>query len=379
MGPVGEFTRALEEARSMLDPWARECAKFESLKDFQTLVELGYDTPGYTVRWWEPTYWRYWASGDAICAALGMGDFGDDVLPAYQKVRAPRDQWLGQVEAAEANVARVHELVRTHDHSVDRLARLPQIYLDEARKLLVKHLTMADASLLSTWAGDDRGIVMALRTVGGLQAKIDFLDDAAERGLTAFIMEMEHRRDKYRRKVQKYRRPKRTRRLIPDSELDRKFSTKLPKYYARADKLEKMADRVSNYDQYDRFELDNPPSSGFTDLRWQATLAPHPIASRLVRAQPHPGARHAQHHSRVAQATRPGSSTSGVPVLALRVVSCHQRSRDGASGSPARHPAVGSSLCVPPRHHGRVLGADLFRGRHPGPETGPSLKMPSRP
>lgn len=250
----------------MLDPWARECAKFESLKDFQTLVELGYDTPGYTVRWWEPTYWRYWASGDAICSALGMGDFGDDVLPAYQKVRAPRDQWLGQVEAAEANVARVHELVRTHDHSVDRLARLPQIYLDEARKLLVKHLTMADASLLSTWAGDDRGIVMALRTVGGLQAKIDFLDDAAERGLTAFIMEMEHRRDKYRRKVQKYRRPKHIRRLIPDSELDRKFSTKLPKYYARADKLEKMADRVSNYDQYDRFELDNPPELWFYEF-----------------------------------------------------------------------------------------------------------------
>ena len=87
-----------------------------------------------------------------------------------------------------------------------------------------------------------------------------------ERGLTAFIMEMEHRRDKYRRKVQKYRRPKHTRRLIPDSELDRKFSTKLPKYYARADKLEKMADRVSNYDQYDRFELDNPPELWFYEF-----------------------------------------------------------------------------------------------------------------
>ena len=76
VGEYGEFTRALTEAEDMLAPWERECARFEDLRDFVTLYELGYDTPQYAVRWWDPAYWRYWASGDAVCEALEMDDFG---------------------------------------------------------------------------------------------------------------------------------------------------------------------------------------------------------------------------------------------------------------------------------------------------------------
>ncbi|MEL6343336.1 MAG: hypothetical protein AAFV53_09370 [Myxococcota bacterium] len=263
VGPVGEYTRKLEEAQELLAPWQLECDKFESLRDFPALVEVGYDTPEYTVRWWEPMYWRYWASGDEICDALGMGDFGDDVLPAYEKVRVPRDQWKQQVSAAEAKMQEVHALVQRHDQAQARLQQLPQVYLAEAQKLLAQHLEMADPALLAQWAADDRGIIMGLRRIGGMQAKIDFFTDAIERGLSGAIQDFENRARKYRRKVGKYQRSKHYHRTIPERELDRKFPAKVGKYQARVEKLSLLADRVESYDRYDAFELDNPPELWF--------------------------------------------------------------------------------------------------------------------
>lgn len=266
VGPVGEYTRALAEAEELLEPWQAECQKFESLEGFVALYTQKYDSPDYEVRWWEPVYWRNWALGDEICEALGMDDFGDDVRPAYEKVKAPRDRWLEQVRLAQEKVDAVHGLVQAHDQSVARLQQLPRVYLAESRQVLARHLSLADPTLLAEWAGDDRGIIMGLRKAGGLQAKLDFLDDAIDRGIAHFIRDMDARRSKYARKATKYRRPKHHSRMLMPRELDRKFPTKVPKYLANAEKLELIAERVVAYDRYERFELENPPELWFHEF-----------------------------------------------------------------------------------------------------------------
>lgn len=266
VGPVGEYTRELEEATSMLDPWQRECQVFEGLEGFEHLYDAGYDTPAYAIRWWGGSYWRNWKLGDAICHALSMNDFGDDVLPAYEKVRVPRDQWWDRREEVGKKIKEVHDLVMLHDQSSSRLRQLPQIYLTESQKMLAGHLEMADPGLLAQWAGEDRGLTMALRTLSGLQAKIDFLNDAIDRGLTQFITDLDTRQGKYNRKVIKYRRSKHYNRVVGDHELDRKFPQKVDKYLVRCEKLEVLADRVVAYDQYDSFELDNPPELWFYEF-----------------------------------------------------------------------------------------------------------------
>ena len=266
VGPVGEYTRALEEATSMLDPWQLECEKFEGLEGFEHLYTIGYDTPTYAIRWWEGTYWRNWKQGDAICDVLALDDFGDDVLPAYKKVRAPRNQWRERREEVGVQVKAIHDLVMKHDQSISKLKQLPQVYLAESLKMLARHLKMADPGLLAQWAGEDRGLTMALRTLGGLQAKIDFLSDAIEGGLTAFIADLETRQSKYQRKVNKYKRSKHYSRTIQEHELDRSFPSKVDKYLARCEKLELLSDRVVAYDQYDSFELDNPPELWFHEF-----------------------------------------------------------------------------------------------------------------
>ena len=266
VGPVGEYTRALEEASSMLEPWQLECEKFELQKGFTSLYEQGYDTPGYSLRWWEPAYWRNWNLGDAICDALGMDDFGDDVLPAYEKVRSPRDQWRARRAEVGEKISALHDLVKSHDQSLARIAQLPAVYLKESHEMLARHFSMADPSLLAQWAGEDRGLIMGLRKLGGLQAKIDFLNDAIDVGLAKFIADLEARSAKYRRKVAKYKRSKHYHRTIPERELDRKFATKIDKYNARCEKLEILAVRVVSYEKYDSFELDNPPELWFYEF-----------------------------------------------------------------------------------------------------------------
>jgi hypothetical protein len=266
VGPVGEYTRALEEASSMLEPWQLECEKFEGLEGFEHLYTVGYDTPRYDVRWWEGSYWRNWKQGDAICDALELDDFGDDVLPAYEKVRGPRDQWRARREEVGVLIKAVHDLVMEHDASGSRMDELPDIYLAESRELLSNHLLLADPALLAQWAAGDRGIIMGLRTLGGLQAKIDFLNDAVETGLAGFISELSARREKFLYKSRKYLRGKHYSRTIPDRELDTAFSEKVPKYLVRCEKLELLAERVVIYDRYDSFELDNPPELWFYEF-----------------------------------------------------------------------------------------------------------------
>ena len=160
----------------------------------------------------------------------------------------------------------VRTLVQRHDQSLARLQQLPQIYLGEAQKMLAGHLELADPALLADWAGEDRGIVMGLRKIAGLKAKVDFLRDAIEGGVSQFIRDLEARRSKYDRKATKYQRPKHYSRQIPERELDRKFGAKKDKYYARAEKMELLAERVIAYDRYERFELDNPPELWFYEF-----------------------------------------------------------------------------------------------------------------
>src|SRR5690606_39031971 len=136
VGPSGTLTQELQHAREALAPLQAECERFESLPDFTTLIAIGYDTPAFQEKWWHASYWKHWAAGDRICKQLGMRDFGDDVIPAYNKVCEPRNVLAAEVERLDKQISDVHELVREHDRLVDRLTHLDEIYLGEAQDFL---------------------------------------------------------------------------------------------------------------------------------------------------------------------------------------------------------------------------------------------------
>lgn len=267
VGPHGELTRELAERQSLLEPWVQECARFESLDDFQMLLDLNYDTPQWDQSWLSATYWKAWKAGDAVCAALGMDDFGDDVLPAYAKVAAERLKWMGQVREVQVQIDQVHELVQLHDRSVAALPKLPAKVLGESQRALADHLAHADLALLEQWHQaddpDNRGVLLGLRRLAGLQAKDRVLAETIHKGVAPLLEDLRARRAKFARKAAKYGRSKYAYQRWDDSALDLKFEAKHTKMLEKEAKLRRVMDRMVAYDAYERFELSNDP-----DLWW---------------------------------------------------------------------------------------------------------------
>lgn len=257
-GPHGTYTRALAEAKDLLDPWEHDCSRFESLDQFLELVTLGYDTPAFEERWWQPQYWRHWAAGDAICAALGLDDFGDDVLPAYEAARAPRDKWRAEIARIQQKITGVHEHVQQHDRVAWRLANLASIYLEEAQKVLAKHIERADVPLLAAWAGDDRGVTIHLKRLSGLTAKLDMLKEMLTGWLEPSRQALVTARNKYSAKAEKLRRPKKGN---LDIVMPVGVPDKLHAQRARREKARSQVRRIVRYDAYDRFDLAQPPET----------------------------------------------------------------------------------------------------------------------
>jgi len=293
VGPEGEYTRKLAEARDMLAPWETDCQRFEQIDGFLELIDAGYDTPSFMEEWWQPAYWKHWARGDAICEELKMDDFGDDVLPAYRKARQGRDEWREQVKAAEAKVAQVHDLVEQHDKLVARLPKLPEIYLDQCTTVLGTFLGKADPALLQQWLDADttdehRPIRVGLRRVAGLTSKADFLAEMTSKGIGKLIDGLEARIAKYHHKVAKYQRWAGKGRSVPEEALDQDFPKKADKLRKNHAAIRKTVDRMMAFEDYDRFDLHNDPSLWWVEFTGRKPS--HLVPSLRAWYDRHPGA-----------------------------------------------------------------------------------------
>jgi len=260
VGPGGELTLALEEAQSMLEPWESDCARFESLPGWDELLLSRYDTAAYDVSFFEKRYWTLWKRGDEVCEALGMGDFGDEVLPAFQAADKGRQEWRAQVRDAQDKVDEVHELVRTRDQAEGRIPRLPEIYLALCREGLAQYLSDADLSLLEQWLKEDsedpdRGVLAALRKAAGSAAKVALLEEILHSAVQRSIGELRTRKDKFQRKATKYTRAKYRGIWLPESVLDEGFQRKMDKYRARPGKFLRLAQKIAAYSAWERYDL----------------------------------------------------------------------------------------------------------------------------
>ena len=257
-GQHGAYSRALAEAKDLLEPWEKDCLRFEELDQFLELVTIGYDTPAFEERWWQPLYWRHWAAGDHVCAALGLDDFGDDVLPAYEAARGPRDKWRVEVARIQQNIAAVHDHVQDHDRVVWRLSNLGGIYLEECQGVLARHLERADVPLLAAWAGDDRGVTVHLKRLSGLAAKSEMLQEMITGWLKPSQEALTEAQAKYTAKSVKLARPKKA---GIDVQMPVGVPEKMAARRTRRDKARAYVQRIVRYDEYDRFDLAQPPET----------------------------------------------------------------------------------------------------------------------
>jgi hypothetical protein len=262
-GPDGTLTQELNQNKETLAPLQVECDRFEFLPDFAELIAIGYDTPQFQEKWWHASYWKHWAAGDRICKELRMNDFGDDVIPAYQKVAEPRNFMRSEVERLDNQIKDIHELVRQHDLHAERLARLDEIYLGEAQDFLGEHLMNADAALLEEWAKGEpdllRAVQMGVRKIAGITAKRSILVDMAQSGLPQTIQQLEARQQKAYQKYNKFSRPKHAYATFSSDMVNDGFDQKSVGMRAQIDKLERKIDSLMANQNYAGFDLHNDP------------------------------------------------------------------------------------------------------------------------
>ncbi len=264
-GAAGIYTLKLQEAQQLLEPWEQECKRFESLDGFLELLEIGYDTPAFSERWWQPDYWRHWAAGDRICESLGLADFGDDVLPAWEKVRSSRDQWRKEVADWVEKKNQVHEIVRKHDESSYRLDNLERLYLEECQKRLAEHLSKADVGLLRSWSGGDHGLEMGLQRLTAIAAKQAYFQDIAKNGLPPLIHDLQQRQAAVMQKLEKLRRPKKQ--YLEVGNPVGNLGQKLEALSQRRHKLQSANLRVRRFDDYGGWQATS------TEAWWGAFFA----------------------------------------------------------------------------------------------------------
>ncbi|MCK6518272.1 hypothetical protein L6R46_24845 [Myxococcota bacterium] len=258
VGPYGSITRSLEEATDHYNNWHDECLKFEALEGFLELIQVGYDTPNFTLRWWDAGYWRVWANGDKVCAALGLADFGDDVLPVYERAHASMTQWFGEVKRFTAERDAVLGLVRRHDEAVSRLSRLPELYLDECRRALGKHLEQADPALLESWNEEDRVACALLRRVAGLKAKSDILEQLKS-GLEVVRSRLGELAGRCNTQAAKLMRPKKYHAQVSNPPKLEKMAKTIAKADEAVMKAAKLRERVVRFADYERFPSGDSP------------------------------------------------------------------------------------------------------------------------
>ncbi|MCA9666927.1 MAG: hypothetical protein KC503_15115 [Myxococcales bacterium] len=271
---LAQLERERDAHRAELARWQQSCDRFEKLEGFLELVMVKYDTPEFAESWLEARYWRHWKMGDAICDALEMKDFGDDVLPAYQDVAKQRDHWKQEVERVEAEIRALHEVVRTRDSALARLPRLPALFLEQAQRALAEFIAEADIPLLADWLGraegDTRHIAVALRRAAGAQAKVRYLREMATE-VHAIVEDLGARMHKYQRKVRKYEHWKYSAGYQLENVMDLKFEAKYPKLMERLQQLRAAAQAIIGFEDHERFDLKNPP-----ELWWRAMTGTKP-------------------------------------------------------------------------------------------------------
>lgn len=158
----------------------------------------------------------------------------------------------------EGRIRGLHELVQEHDRAVWRRDNLPTVYLEEAWQVLAQHLQKADEGLLATWAAGDRSVLVHLKRLSGLAAKREFMTEMARGWARPTAEALRGTQGKFRAKAAKLARPKKWGLEVP---VPPDFDQRLDAQAARRRKARDTIARMRKFDDYDRFDLAQPPET----------------------------------------------------------------------------------------------------------------------
>lgn len=254
LDPVaGELSLKVAEAGTQLKFFNDALAPYEEEPELHGLVERGYDTDAYGVKWWTLQYYRDWKHGDLIAEKFGKQSFRE-ALDDYLRLREARDEYQKDLQAAEQEKRVVEDLVKSRADALAALENLEVEALSLCRRQLREHLAFIDRQELATWSAAAPEMVGVIKRIHGIEKKIEYLDELARRYLHAEREQLIAASTKLTAKVEKYSRPKHAHTQIPVEQANSWLKDPTGKLAARRQRYDEGYRRVYEFDRYDVYD-----------------------------------------------------------------------------------------------------------------------------
>ncbi len=251
---AGDLTLERDELERQLKLMDETLAQYNSELEFAGLVQRGYGTEQYAVRWWQLQYYRDWKYGDIITEKFGQQSFRD-VLYSFHQVTAGRAEIYSEYQANTGQVAEIESLVAEREQCLAGLEHLEAETLRGCRQQLRDHLEYIDRNDLAAWSAADPNRTGLLKRIHGIEKKIEYLDELARQYLNPDSEQLLRLRAKLEKKVAKYSRTKNANARIPITEANSILKDPRPKLAARRQHYHESYQTIVYYDRYDAFDF----------------------------------------------------------------------------------------------------------------------------
>lgn len=251
---AGDLILKRNELERQLKIMHETLARYDAEPEFAGLVQRGYDTEQYALKWRELQYYRDWKHGDLIAEKFGQQSFRD-VLYSYNQVKAGHAEFYRDYQLLRLEIAEIESLTAERAKCLTDLENIETDTLSACRQQLREHLEYIDRNDLAVWSAADPNRTGLLKRMHGIEKKMEYLDELARRYLEAEREQLLALRAKLDKKITKYRRPKNAYASIPIAEANSMLKDPRPKLSARRQRYNESYQTVYYYDRYDAFDF----------------------------------------------------------------------------------------------------------------------------
>lgn len=251
---AGDLVLKRDELESQLKMMDETLYRYDAEPEFAGLVQRGYDTEQYPLKWWQLQYYRDWKYGDIITEKFGQQSFRD-VVYGYNQVRAGRAEIDRDYQLIRHQIAEIESLIAERGQCLSSLETIETDTLNTCRQQLREHLEYIDRNDLAAWSASDPNRTGLLKRIHGIEKKMEYLDELARSYLEPERQQLMTLRAKLDKKITKYRRPKNAYAAIPVAEANSILKDPRPKLASRRQRYNESYRTVVHYDRYDAFDF----------------------------------------------------------------------------------------------------------------------------
>ena len=247
----------LAELADAVAPLLESVSALEAEPYFAELVRVGYDSDGYSGRFWQLSYYRHWQHADLVVAKHAARMRATRFCEIAAKYRAEQDALrplLDDKRTHDNRRAALQRLVDKRATAERNLAGLDERMLKAVQGSLQTHLRALALDDVKDLVAGDAVLETALKRVVGVDKQRSYLAAMEQQFLQAHRPALEQLVSKAARADAKYSRPKNWSRRF-DVDPNRAFPDKSAAWLKRRQRFSAGSTRLLGFNEWDRANL----------------------------------------------------------------------------------------------------------------------------